>query len=231
MINTLDEQGLVHYDPELDIVDLHRNLSEDRTLITVYGEEFTTEYMDKDKTFHPQASRNRTDNAVEHSFEGSNHVYYRGMRVQDLEKPSRLTYNILSQIELTEDRTVKHTYQTESAIRDYIVGSSDVELQRAVLKAPEGSYESRFNFNNTYRVPSSTFTSTARSVGSSNSTVKSYLETYDPQTRQETGPTIPEQFYELLHNEDWNKLTDFCQEHKTEILDLVASDKFTTAAF
>lgn len=231
--NTLDEAGTIDcYD--LDIAQHLSSLKEDETLITVYGESFVQEYHDRDKIFYPQASRNRIDKPVEHFFVGSNHIYYRGMRIFDLEKPSRVTYNILANVDLTEDRTAKYPFLLEAKIRDYIVESEDPELIKVAMESPPGTYEHRFDFGSTYTPPSNIFSSYVRTHKQyiHNETVFPYLDTYDPSARKEAvAPTIAEQFVELLRASDWGGLETFLQDNQDEIIKQIEHGKFETTAF
>lgn len=72
-------------------------------------------------------------------------MYYRRIRVASLEEPSLLTYNILSQIQLTEDRTAKYDHELSARIPPAISGLRNKAALRAVLTA-EKAYESHVNF-------------------------------------------------------------------------------------
>lgn len=211
--NTLDEGGItcISSDGYAEVpIDGY-------TMILVEGSAFAREYFEKDNTFHPKASRDRNDVKVEHFLEPSKHIYYRGMRVYDLEKPAKMTYNILCQIELTEDRTAKNSYEVERLIREYIVESADIPLIKAAITAPEGSYEHRFNFDSTYRAPSQTFRDTARSTRSYNSTVKSYVDTYDPPAKEPEDEPLLTQLKKVLEkdNGDWQ---EFVRDNLSELI-------------
>lgn len=192
--NTLDEHGTTELLDHLDGFGDHQavRLEKGYTKIIVLGDDFAAEYLEREKTFLPDAHHTQhSDQGVQHFVKPSQHVYYRGLRVMDLEKPAKLTYNILSKIDLTEDRTAKHSWEVEQKIREYVTQSDDEELIRIVTTAPEGSYENRFNFSNNYYTPSSTFSSVIRSARRSgslkgvNPTALTYVETYDPETRED----------------------------------------------
>jgi len=223
--NTLDEDGTCCIAEKRTAKEFR--LARGKTEISITGEAFVNEFHDLDKNFHPKASRHRVDAAVEYFYEGSNHVYYRGMRVADLEKPSVLTYNILAPIDLTEDRTAKYMFQLEGRIRDCITGSSDRELIKSVMEAGEGTYESRFNYSDSYNVPSDTFTAYARSVPPRNTTVAGYLKVYDPVTREEhAAETVVEKFLAALKADEWTVLVGLLQDDKDEIIDLIERGEF-----
>lgn len=228
--NTLDEGGDVDLMKDGEKYPLVKG----KTYILVGGAAFVQEYFDKDKTFLPEASRNRYDKPVEHFLTGSNHIYYRGMRIFDLEKPSRVTYNILANIDLTEDRTAKYPFQLESIIRNYIAESEDQELIKVAMESPPGTYEHRFDFGSTYTPPSPVFSSYVRTHKKNihNETVFPYIDTYDPSARKEAvKKTLAEQFVEMLQAEDWNALESFMQDNKDEIIDQIQHGKFETSPF
>lgn len=218
--NTLDEAGETFLDEPY--VEYRASEKALYTYIVVTGDSFVQEYYDKDKTFLPQASRNNSGQDVEH-FEGSsNHVYYRGMRVQDLEKPSLYTYNILSPLELTEDRTAKYSSTVEQRIREHIISQANIPMLKAILKAPEGTYEQRFDFNGWHNTrASSNFISTARELRktSTNSTIATYIERHD---EQEAGPIPLEGPYvnHLLkgfEDSDFDLVDRLFQDYRSEV--------------
>lgn len=65
------------------------------------------------------------------------YVYYRGVRVHRLNRPSAHLYNIRSKIELTEDRTAKSWYEVEIAIERAIGALDDKHLLRTALTCGE----------------------------------------------------------------------------------------------
>jgi len=103
--NTLDENGStsVHSSTQTP-----SPLVSGQTVIRVIGEGFA-EIAEGEESVFLQESRavlyeGERDLQI---LEGeSQHLYYRGIRVCDLEKPSRHTYNFLTDMTLTEDRTL-----------------------------------------------------------------------------------------------------------------------------
>lgn len=95
----------------------------------------------------------------------SKHIFWRGIRVYDLpkDKPSLLTYNVLSDIELTEDRTAKDTWSINYLIKRHIVALEHKELVTKVVEAPKESYEGSFDYDYLSRAPTPTFTQAASS--------------------------------------------------------------------
>lgn len=128
-----------------------------QTWIAVESEKFVQEYQDRAKTFLPEGLTLREGSEDVQVFDRpSKHIYYRGIRVLDLEKEevSQLTYNILREIDLTEDRTAKSKWDVEYAISNSLGRRKDPEIVRKVVSAPKGSFEAGLTF---YQAPSKEF--------------------------------------------------------------------------
>lgn len=207
--NTLDENGGTY----LEEGEVPAGGREAFTYITVEGREFVEEYHDMGNTFHPLASRNRTDSVtVEYFPESSKHVYYRGMRVMDLDKPAIHTYNILTKIDLTEDRTAKYPHEVERLIREYVTSLEDAAVIKTILKAPEGTYEQKLDFTSYhYTTPKQAFIDTAREFRktSTNHTVSHFIERYDPPAVvAPIEPPYLSHIKEMLKEECWDDATN-----------------------
>lgn len=230
--NTLDERGTTQlYTEPLQL----SAISAEDTYIAVRGAPFAQEYYDMSDTFLPGAARYRdSGDRVETRLEGSKYIYYRGMRVLELEQPARVTYNILADIDLTEDRTAKYAWQVESIIREHVVNCGDDELTKLVVESPQGTYEHRFNFANTYTPPSSEFASYCRTHRGAikNETVQKYLEDYDPESRKKVlEPTLPEQFVKLLQDEDYAEMIVFLRDNSDRIIAQIKEGTFNVDPF
>lgn len=88
----------------------------------------------------------------------SNHIYYKGIRAKDLEKPSKYTYNILSECDLTEDRRLCYDFEIHSVIGEAVVKSDNKSMIKDVVTAPESSYESNVRMDYVYSSPGPAFT-------------------------------------------------------------------------
>lgn len=154
--NTLDEGGRtgVYDNYPLDKENLHN-----KTIFLIDGEEYVKSYYDMDKTFLPKALTKREgDDRVQVFNEPSDHIYWRGIRVFDLEKPSVYTYNILEDVTLTEDRTLKYVWDAQSKIAAYVARSQDPKLINAVVSANvEKFFEGRLDWDYAYVSPSDQF--------------------------------------------------------------------------
>lgn len=87
-------------------------------------------------------------------------IYYRGIAVQALERPSLFEYNILRSLTLTEDRTA-HPWQMGPLICEALMASWDEEMTSRVLTAGDAWFESNLDYSWVFREPSKTWSSVA----------------------------------------------------------------------
>ncbi len=153
--NTLDEKGEAYVSDSSTYQD--EQMYRGGTCICVRSEAFVQEFFDKDKTFLPDGlSQREGSEAVQIFDRPSRHIYYRGIRVLDLaeEEQSSLTYNILSTIELTEDRTAKSKWDVQYVIQSTVAQLEDRNRIEKVVTSPKRSFEGSMSF---YSAPSTTF--------------------------------------------------------------------------
>ncbi len=152
--NTRDEDGVTF---SLDTMELVPQPG--RTTILVEGLQYEEAYRDREKIFLPNALTHREgDDKVQVFNEPSKHLYWRGVRVFDLEHPSVYTYNILDEMTLTEDRTLKHVWEAQSKIAGFIARSKDTKLINAVVSTDaEKFFEGRLDWDYAYVSPSAEF--------------------------------------------------------------------------
>lgn len=76
-------------------------------------------------------------------------IYYRGVRVYKTPRPTAQTYNILSDMYLTEDRTFKNSFIADLRIRNAITDEVQDEsvINTAVLASPDMEWESLQDFD------------------------------------------------------------------------------------
>lgn len=218
--NTLDEGGDVHL-----MQDGERwEPANGNTLIIVHGAEFENEFHERDKVFLPDGERNRKDGeAVQIINRPSNHVYYRGMRVHDLAKPSAVTYNVLSPLDLTEDRTAKYSYYVDHAIVSAIAQSKEAPIIDRVLTAGEDKYEHKINFADHHEAPSTAFEYVVRKLReekrSHNSSAFFYTNRFDAGTlRAEAKKPWSQKAVEALEKEDWDRFVQIVQDNKEAVV-------------
>lgn len=173
--NTLDENGYVQI-TEGDYIP-HQY----QTRLIVGGDTFAEEYHKRYDTFLQDALKNRhdVDDPVQHFDRPSKYIYYRGIRIMDLEKPSSLTFNILRQIRLTEDRTAKFRHEVDGIIASYIATRTDKEFIKKAVQAAAESFEGKLDYtSNFYAAPSSEFLDVMTDLEKKNARVSASASTY-----------------------------------------------------
>lgn len=100
--NCLDEQGEAFSSEYFDDAP-----TEDETVILVSGRAAVEAWSMRDTIMLGGKPILQTEHVDVYQGQ-SKHIYYKGVRVHDLSRPSMFAYNIKSSIELTEDRTMKH---------------------------------------------------------------------------------------------------------------------------
>lgn len=120
---------------------------EDETVIRVSGEAIDQCFRDKGMYILDKAPI--FSHFMAEVAEGpSKALYLRSIRAQELKRPSLMTYNVLFQAELTEDRTIKYDFETKNAVAVALSHCTDEEILKRVLLAPEGFYEQELDFSN-----------------------------------------------------------------------------------
>ena len=122
------------------------------TIIVGPSAEFNAVYEERDKIFLPEALKvwDYTDDTIQVFKVPSKHVYYRGIRIMDLDKVSMFTYNILVPVELTEDRTVRYEWAVRSKIQSWLAKQEDRPLINQLLNATDDHYESKLEWDDTF---------------------------------------------------------------------------------
>lgn len=211
--NTLDEGGeTVEVDHGTDGLYTYN-----KTIFVVTGEAYEKAYLERDRVFLPGALTQREgDTHVQVFNEPSNHLYWRGIRVFDLEKPSVYTYNILDDLELTEDRTLKYVWRAQSILASYVSRSKDPKLINAVISADaEKFFEGRLDWDYSYTTPSAEFNDVVSKKKSRGGYIApralGYYDRYAPAlpstettrdkiARYAYDPTTPKELRELLQH-------------------------------
>lgn len=83
--------------------------------------------------------------------------YYRGVRVSELGSPALYTYNEMSKMTLTEDRTVKDSWSIGHRVATGTLKATDKRFLRAVVTASEDYFEGRLDFHGWGVSPSAEF--------------------------------------------------------------------------
>lgn len=117
------------------------------TNIFVEWDEFDEVFAEHSKYFIPDNRKPIFKTSEVEVFSGnSQSIFYRGVRVRELVKPTYFTYNLLRDQELTEDRTLAHN--PISPIRNcWGLHCKDEKLLTQALTATNNYYEGDVDFN------------------------------------------------------------------------------------
>ena len=147
--NCMDEGGDTY---ETEIAPLP---AEGKTSVVVQGEAFDAEYYVRAKNILQDEAFLTVDGKLEVRNGASSHVYYRGIRVHDAQRSAMYRYNVLSGVELTEDRICKGSpnYHISRAL----MICDDKSLLKEVLSAPDDWLEHYFDYHGWSITPSASF--------------------------------------------------------------------------
>lgn len=139
--NCLDEQGAAFSSEYFDDIP-----AEDETVILVSGRAAVDAWALRD-TIMISGSPIFESEHVDIYPGQSNHIYYKGVRVLDLNRSSQYTYNVKCNVELTEDRTMKHPVLAAWYVARGIATLSDRPFITRVLTADQDWFEHRLDFD------------------------------------------------------------------------------------
>lgn len=175
--NTRDEGGITELMP--DTWSTASIKDSNHTYIVVSGQTFVEEFNAREKTFLSRALVVKDESETLQIFGSpSRHIYYRGMRVLDLERPAVFTYNILERMDLTEDRTLKYAFQAEQAVGRHIAQSKDRSTIGQVVQAKKDYWEHSLRWDYVYYTPDAPFMQVMRSARSPTPSVSGYYSGY-----------------------------------------------------
>jgi hypothetical protein len=153
--NCLDEKGSVdvlskvpEYDPECAetriyiIGNLFSSVWENRGEFFIDRKEIHAHYCDNFEAYEPVGK------------DGCGSIFYKGIKVCDINVKSVFKYNILSRLALTEDRTAD-IRQVQSDLCFYIVMCEDEAFLRRVLMPPALSFEASLDYDMPVFMPAS----------------------------------------------------------------------------
>jgi len=115
---------------------------ENDTVITVAGPDIANVHADRGKIFL-QGEPWLVGDGIEVHRGKSQYLYYRGIRVHKLKRPSRLTYNITTEMRLTEDRTLASEYDAQYKIATKLprIPNKDLAIKLVDPKNEDKFYE------------------------------------------------------------------------------------------
>lgn len=184
------------------------------TYIIVKGKSFQEVYNDRGM-YILLSEPFLKDEEVEVHNGASHSIFYRGIKVHDC-RHTLYTYNIVGNMELTEDRTVQYFWHPRMRIMRCVLRSNDAEFIRTVLTAPEGSYEAEFDFTDNSEAtipPGETFIEVARELevrksGEFNRSAFAKVKDYLHSTR--SGEPKPVSNLSRLQQAQFDRAKEFC---------------------
>lgn len=131
-----------------------------KTVILVDEPSVIAAYEERDTIFLPDNLELRLETNRCQAFNvGSKYLFYRGMRVVELDRPSAFTYNILAEQRLTEDRTL-YSWNAQWEVRKLIMEGNDEKfIDQIIQLEDEKFWEGRIEFDDIYAISSETFRS------------------------------------------------------------------------
>lgn len=146
--NTLDESGVITDKPTTD-----------DTVFVVQGPEVERVYSVRGEIFLQSKPLEVLDGVEIHP-QPSSFVYYRGVRVAQLPEKCCFTYNVTTNLELTEDRTLKSMWALEYLLETKIPTTKSERIAHALISGSD-TWDQNLNF--TYcATPSEVFMNVAR---------------------------------------------------------------------
>lgn len=166
--NCQDEGGIAYETTDF-------NPRRGRTAVVVDGDQFFTAFQKRQDYILGSKPMFKLDGVEVHSGQ-SQTIFYKGIAVAqfpDNHRPMH-TYNIVGHLELTEDRTVKYSWQPAERVAYAVQMTDNVEFIEEILKAnPEGfgaqgGFEASLDFNFHGVTPNEAFLATVERLSMSN---------------------------------------------------------------
>lgn len=130
------------------------------TIFAIDGEAVEQCHRNRHEIFIATSPISKSDDCEIHPGDGA-HAFYRGVRAHKQGRQALFNYNIIAQLDLTEDRTVKNVYMLEHYAENSICDCTDEDIVQTALMAPQGTFEHGFDYAGRYDKPSDAFMSVA----------------------------------------------------------------------
>ena len=116
------------------------HISYNRTIIVIECPEMEEAYEELETIFRPEQKLLAEIGPLK-IFKGeSNYIFFRGLRVTDLHKPSIFTYDFDLGVTLTEDRTSRFPHSDSHRIMEAFMSTNDQDLLDTVMDADEDNW-------------------------------------------------------------------------------------------
>jgi len=145
--NALDEEG--GFERVDDDFDVAPTVGADETVVAVRWQKLEEAFNCAGDIFYQYGDRKTIieTTKLQVAEGGSDYLFYRGIRAMKLERPSRFTYNILSEQTLTEDRNIAASYYADAVVRQFWMRCEDQDLIRTAVTTGPGHYEAHLRFD------------------------------------------------------------------------------------
>lgn len=141
--NCMDERG------QTEVAWASPEPAEGQTRFIIFGEALVQEHPDRYKWLLQSKPLHQHEGADLHQCRQDKVIFYRGIKVYELAQATLFTYNLQTQMTLTEDRTLPGTYNAmHKAVKAIAecptVGQTQIE---AAITAREGFWEYQFDWD------------------------------------------------------------------------------------
>lgn len=120
------------------------------TTIEVTGEGIESIHRNRSHYFISGSPLLKADNCDIYANRGQGAKFYKGVKVG--EAPNAVfTYNVHSDVTLTEDRTIKNSFEFSLRVARAVAECDNEEVIRSVLQAPKDTFENHLDWSFAYR--------------------------------------------------------------------------------
>lgn len=151
--NAMDEGGRVYEGEELSD-------EENLTQVVIDGTEFDEVHRNRDEFLLLDRQPRFKTEEIEVYDGNSQFVFYKGIRAGKVPagSVSLFTYNIISDMQLTEDRTILYTWEVQNIVVRTVLEATDRRFLRQVLvEDNESMFETKIDYNSPYTSASPDF--------------------------------------------------------------------------
>ena len=145
--NALDEGG------RTDLVEGSLSADAGRTIIVLRGHCFTDVWKDRDSYFLDLGKEQPIQRSAFVDVYGCNQpgrsVFYRGIKIHETTAPTLYRYNLIDNVVLTEDRTLKYEFQLREALERTLITCTDKKILHRSLTT-KNTFESDLPFNSSH---------------------------------------------------------------------------------
>jgi hypothetical protein len=159
-------------------------------------------------------------------------LFYRGIRVLKLPRPSLFTYNLLDSLDLTEDRTMSHPFMAAYYLSRALTECEHPEVLEEALTADSNSFEAQFDYHSYGFTLKATFLEVAgRLVGENGKMVESARQVWEAAQPPMPAPDARAKAIKQASADIHDILNGLERDHGVDIYSVAADvQRFTDAA-